>query len=248
MNDIVGVFLVECEDKRLGQIVEVRITLRVGKHLGIDSILVCLKDEFDLRRVDDAAVQFLFGVFLSLGDINLLHLAGINSLLADILPLKNSTTMLGLLSLDAIGTASDIHMIGDRLLQRIVDHTVLVEVCECLRCGSGCKTNLDSTIEIVKDGTPTAVNGTVALVYDDKVEVIAWQIEFATEGDGCRFGIAVEIRFRVLFVCNGFAVEKREQALNGRYNDVGIFGDMCRFEPFDSEDSVERVAVLGEAV
>ena len=69
VHNIRGMSLVESKDECFGEIFKIRLTLWVIKHFRVNSIAICCKDEFYLRRIDNRTVKFRFGVILCLACI-----------------------------------------------------------------------------------------------------------------------------------------------------------------------------------
>ena len=217
-HDIVGVDFVQRENERLGQIIHILLTLRVGEHLSIDSIAIGFQHELDLRRIDDAAVQFLFRVVLRLLVADGFHLARVSCHPSQFGAFQDGSTVLCGLRLDAINAGIHIHAIHDGLLQRVIDHNVVIEESLCFRNRGRRQPYHLGCVEIIQHFFPVAIDGTVALVDDNQVEEVrrkgdvSRQLHFS-----CRGVFIVIIIIDYFFPC-----EEREKTLDGGYDHVAI--------------------------
>ena len=171
-HDIVGMNLIQGKDKGLRQIVHDGLTLWVGEHLRINGIAVCLQHQFDLSRIDDAAVQFLLGIVLGFLIAYRLNLARIACFASEFVTLEDGTAVFGRLGLDAIDASIHVHAIHDGLLQSVVYDDIVVEECFRLwywRCRQADEV---SGIEVFQHFLPVAIDGTVAFVNDNEIEEI----------------------------------------------------------------------------
>ena len=132
--------LIQCEYKRFGQIVHIRLALRIGEHFRIYRITISLQNKLYLCRIDNTLVQFLPCIVLSFFTFNNFNFSRITSYFFHFLVFKNCSTILRYLCLDTIHTTINIYTIQNRLLQSIVYDDIIIKECPCFRSRSCCQT------------------------------------------------------------------------------------------------------------
>ena len=209
---------VQRENERLGQIIHIRLTLRVGEHLSIDSIAIGFQHELDLCRIDDAAVQFLFRVVLRLFVADGFHLACISCHPSQFVAFQDGATILCGLCLDTINAGIYIHAVHDGLFKRVIDNNVIVEKGLCFGDRGGRQPYHFGCLEVIQHFLPIAIDGTVAFVNDNQVEEIWWKRDVPRQLHFFCGGVFIV----VIIVYNLLTCEKGEQALYGGDDHIAV--------------------------
>ena len=174
LDDIVSMILIQCKDECFGQIVKIGFTLRVGEHLSINRIFICLKNEFDLCWIDDTSIEFFARVVFIFLPNYTFNLSCVNSCLFCLLPLQDSTTILCDFCTNTESAMVHIHTISNGLFKCIVNDNILVKESNRVGYRRCCKTNNTRWLEIVKYFLPTTVYGPMALINNNQIEIISW--------------------------------------------------------------------------
>jgi hypothetical protein len=132
----------------------------------------------------------------------------------------------GNLGLDAVDIVVDVNAVGDRLLVAVFHHQVLIEEAEGLLVGRGGKAD-DMGVEIFQHLAPEMIDGAVAFVGDDDVEVL--------DGDGRVVLDGLNVFEDLLQTLDGFLLVFFGQ----------IFSFEHRIEPLDGADANPRGGVEG---
>ena len=235
--------LVEGEDKRLGQIVKVRVALRLVEHLCEDSIAVGGEDKLYLGEIDHTAVEVTLRVFFFFICGHDTLLASVLALPLCLLPLLNDTTELRLLGLDAVDAAIDIDTVNNRFIERVVDHTVIVEESHCVGDWRGGEAYKPRRVKIFEHLVPVAIDAAVTLVNYDKVKKVMRQLRVVWQRDLSLGSVKVVI-IRIGYI---LTLQEGEQTLDGADYHIAIRRDLGRLEPVDRENGVEGIARISQA-
>ena len=131
--------VVQRKDECLGQEIHVRLSLRVVEHFCINGIAVSLKHQFNLRRIDNAPVEFVPGIGLFAAVLDILYLPCIAGYLFQVFAVLYGTAIFSCLGLDTIDAVIHVDTIGNGALQRVIDDAIIVEESLGLRRWRCCK-------------------------------------------------------------------------------------------------------------
>ena len=220
LYNVGSMVLVEGKDERLWQVIHIRLTLGIRKQLCIDRITIGFKHQFDLGRIDDASVQFFPCIVPGLLVFDRLYFACIACFPFQLVTLADSASVFRGFCPDTIDACIHINAVNNGLLKRIVHNTVVVEEGHCLGNGRCREAYHFGCIEIFKNPSPIAINGTVALVNNDQVEEVWRQLEVISQLHFASSRILIVIL--ILIVNNLLSCQEREQSLNGGDDNIAV--------------------------
>ena len=243
VDDVLGVGVVLGEDERLGH------KRAAGEELGLHDVAIGAQDGADLVGHDDGAVEVGRRVIEIVGEHFLPGLARGLAAVIDKEALVHLAAAFGDLGFDAIDVVADVHAIGDGALVVVFRDAVLVEVGDGLRRRRGGEAD-ERSVEVFEHLPPEIVDGAVALVGDDEVELL--------DGDG---GIVGDIpgagakgggEFRagnVVGVLREFlATQDRVESLDSADGDAAHVINVRRGEVLDVVELGEKAVRVRRAV
>ena len=238
VDDVLGVGVVLGENERL------RHERAAGEQLGLHDILVGAKDGADLIGHDDGAVEVGGRVIEIVGEDFLPGFARGLAAVVDEEALVHLAAGLGDPGFDAIDVVTDVHTIGDGALVVVFGDAVLVEVGDGLRRGRGREAD-ERGVEVFEHLPPEVVDGAMALVGDDEIELLDGDGgvvgDVAGAGDAERGG-----DFRAGEIVRAFreflSPQDRVEALDGADGDAADGVDVRRGEVLDVVEFREEAA------
>lgn len=156
--------------------------------------------------------------------------------------------LLGELGFDAVDVVAHIDLVDHRVLMGIFRHQVLVEETDRLFGGCGGQPN-EEGIEVFEHLAPEVVDGAVAFVDDDDIELFDGDVGVVADGPGLFVeGAAFYFKAGVFvgFIIQLLMGKLRIQALDGGDGDLGGVGDAGAAEDVDVVVLGEFAAIVGD--
>ena len=213
LDDVLGVGVVLGEDEGL------RYVGSAGEDLGGDLVTEGADDGADLIGGDAASIEFVGSVLDVLVGTLPADFAGLSVAQTDhggVLGFDDAAP-LGDLRADAVDLEIDVDVVGDGFLVAVFHHQVLLKEAERVLGRGGGEAD-EVGVEVVEHLSPQRVDGAVAFVDDDDVEVLGRDRGIVDDGQwllGQRGDFPVQGFFFQLGVEFRFALEHRVEALDG---------------------------------
>ena len=113
LHNVSGMIFIKRKNQCLGQIIQVRLTLWVGKHLRIYRITVSFQYQFYLCRIDNTPVKFFACIVFCLFIIYRFNFSGIARCSFYFLSFENCAPIFCYLCFDTINTTINVYTIND---------------------------------------------------------------------------------------------------------------------------------------
>ena len=156
IDDLRGVVVILGENERFRNIFPQLFA--VGIEVFINAFFIRLQDLFDLIRIDDRAIQFVWVIIYPLNHFICGFRASPSSRFRHRSAGFDCTSMLCDFCLDPVNAGRHIDTVHDGIVIGVLFNDVVIEKSICFRRGSGGKAKHMSSGEIIQYGTPLAVN------------------------------------------------------------------------------------------
>ena len=143
--------------------------------------------------------------------------------------------LLGDLGADSVDVEVDVHTVDHRFVVAVLHDQILIEESDGPVVGGGRETD-EEGVEVEQHLAPDVVDGPVALVDDDEIEVLGWNGRVVFDVGRLVVPRRRRIEGGILFVpavVLGISLQHRVQALDRRDDDLGGRVDRIGREPLD---------------